>query len=161
MHRMLRRLIGTAVATVLVAQGAMAQSAGRDLVDTALTVQKFNLFMSLARDADMTFELKGQGPFTVLIPTDEAFYARYTKAQLDALRANRPRLRAILMHHIISGRVDAVTAAKRGSLTPMSGPVIKTGIVDGRGMIGGARFTIVNVNTSNGVIHGIDKVLVP
>jgi len=140
-------------------QIAGAQS--RDLVDTALATQKFNLFLSLARDADLTFQLKGQGPFTIYAPTDAAINAKYTKSQLDALRGNPARLRMILLHHVVSGRIDAVSTVKMKTLHPLAGAPIMTGIVGGHGSVGGARFVITNVNTSNGVLHGIDQVLVP
>src|SRR5689334_21045173 len=78
-------LTGLAAALALT-QIAFAQS--RDLVDTALATQKFNLFLSLTKDADLTFDLKGTGPFTIFAPTDTAIQAKYTKSQLDALRAN-------------------------------------------------------------------------
>jgi uncharacterized surface protein with fasciclin (FAS1) repeats len=140
-------------------QSAFAQS--KDLVDTALATQKFNLFLSLARDADLTFDLKNPGPFTIFAPTDAAINAKYTKNQLDSLRGNPKRLREILLHHVLAGRVDAVTAIKMKTLHPLAGGPIMTKIVDGRGMIGGAHFVVTNVNTSNGVLHGIDSVLVP
>jgi len=140
-------------------QIAFAQS--RDLIDTALATQKFNLFLSLTKDADLTFDLKGTGPFTIFAPTDTAIEAKYTKSQLDALRANPKRLREILLHHILQGRVDAVSAVKMKTLHPMAGAPIATGIIDGHGVIGGAHFVITNVNTSNGILHGIDQVLVP
>lgn len=160
--KMLRRILIVAAAVAAVSQAALAQTGmSRDLVDTALTVQKFNVFLSLVRDADLTFDLKGEGPFTVFAPTDEAFYSRYTKTQLDALRANKPRLRSILLHHVVRGRIDAVTAAKSHMLDPMMGVPIRTEILDGHGLIGGARFVISNVNTSNGILHGIDHVLMP
>ena len=139
----------------------MAPAQGRDLVDTALATQKFNLFLSLVRDADLTFDLKGSGPFTVFAPTDAAINAKYTKVQLDALRANRQRLRLILLHHVVRGRIDAVGAVKGGWLHPMEGAAIPTKIMEGHGMIGDAHFVITNVNTSNGILHGIDQVLVP
>lgn len=140
---------------------AIAPAQERDIVDTALTVHNFNLFLSLMKDAEIVFDLKGTGPFTIFIPSNEAIEARYTKTQLDALRGNRARLRQILFHHVVRGRIDAVTAAKAGQLHPLMGPVIRTEIVGGRGWIGGGRFWIVNVLGSNGVLHGIDRVLVP
>jgi uncharacterized surface protein with fasciclin (FAS1) repeats len=151
-------VFGIAAATVMT-QTAFAQ--GKDLVDTALATQKFNLFLSLATDAGITFDLKNPGPYTVFAPTDTAITAKYTKAQLDALRANPNRLREILMHHVLAGRVDAVTAVKMKSLKPLAGKPIATGVLEGKGVIGGAHFVITNVNTSNGVLHGIDMVLVP
>ena len=155
---------GKHVAVGLLAVFALTQIAfaqQRDLVDTALATQKFNLFLSLTKDADLTFDLKGTGPFTVFAPTDTAIQAKYTKDQLDALRANPKRLREILLHHVLRGRIDAVTAVKMKTLHPMAGAPIATGIIDGHGVIGGAHFVITNVNTSNGVLHGIDEVLVP
>lgn len=147
------------VAFVAMAQTAFAQS--KDLVDTALATQKFNLFMSLARDANLLFDLKNPGPYTVFVPTDTAINAKYTKAQLDALRANPRRLRDILLHHVVAGRVDAASAIKMKTLHPMAGRAIVTSVVDGRGLVGGAHFVFTNVNTTNGVLHGIDQVLVP
>jgi uncharacterized surface protein with fasciclin (FAS1) repeats len=156
--------MGTRFLGAVILAGAFLQAAGAqdvDLIDKALATQKFNMFLSLARDADLTFELKGSGPYTIFAPTDEAFTSRYTKSQLDALRANRNRLRQILLHHVVRGRVDAVSAVKMGFIHPMEGTAVPTRIVGGRGMIAGARFVVTNVNASNGILHGIDKVLVP
>ena len=147
------------VAFTTLVQLATAQT--RDLVDTALATQKFNLFLSLCTDAGITFNLKDSNPITVFAPTDEAIQARYTKMQLDALRANPDRLKTILLHHVFAGRIDAVTAVKRRSIQPLMGKPVLTEIVAGRGTIGGAHFVITNVNTSNGILHGIDAVLVP
>ena len=155
---------GKRILIAAIALGSMIQIAGaqsRDLIDTALATQKFNLFLSLCTDAGLTFQLKGSGPFTVYAPTDTAINAKYTKSQLDALRGNPSRLRAILLHHVVSGRIDAVQTVKMKSLHPLAGAPISTGIVGGHGTIGGAHFVITNVNTSNGVLHGIDQVLVP
>jgi uncharacterized surface protein with fasciclin (FAS1) repeats len=154
-----KRLCYAVIAMAALMQIANAQS--RDLIDTALATQKFNLFLSLVRDADLTFQLKGSGPFTIYAPTDTAINAKYTKSQLDALRANPARLREILLHHVVSGRVDAVSTVKMKVLHPMAGAPILTGIVGGHGSVGGAHFVITNVNTSNGVLHGIDEVLTP
>src|SRR5437868_6625747 len=83
-----------------------------------------------------------------------ALNAKYTKSQLDALRANPARLRLILMHHVLNGRLDAVSAVKMGTIHPVQGPAITTGIVDGHGTIGGARYVVTNVSASNGILHG-------
>lgn len=154
-----KHLVFAFVAIVTLTQIAFAQS--KDLIDTALATQKFNLFLSLAADAGITFDLKNPGPYTIFAPTDTAINAKYSKSQLDALRANPKRLSAILLHHVVAGRVDAVTAVKMKTLHPLMGGPIATAIVDGHGTIGGAHFVITNVNTSNGVLHGIDEVLVP
>lgn len=153
------RIVVALVALASLIQVAAAQT--RDLVDTALATQKFNLFLSLCTDAGITFNLKDSNPITVFAPTDEALQAQYSKMQLDALRANPDRLKTILLHHVFAGRIDAVAAVKRTSLQPLMGKAIPTGIVNGRGVIGGAHFVITNVHTTNGILHGIDRVLLP
>ena len=153
------KFIACAMLGLLALTQAFAQK--QDLVDTALATQKFNLFMSLAGDAGIIFDLKNPGPFTLLIPTDTAINSKYTKSQLDALRANPTRLKEILMHHVLRGNIDAVTAVKMKTLHPLTGRPIMTSVVDGHGVIGGAHFVITNVSTTNGTIHGIDMVLVP
>ena len=154
-----KRIVILAVGLAVLSQAAMAQSL--DLVDKALATQKFNTFLSLLTDAGLTFTLKEPGPYTIFAPTDAAFNAKYTKGQLDSLRAEPARLRAILLHHVVLGRVDAVAAVKGRTLHPMQGPAIPTGIVGGRGTIGGAHYVVTNVSASNGMIQGIDQVLVP
>lgn len=155
---------GKLIVLAVIAMAAMAQTAfaqKQDLVDTALATQKFNLFLSLCTDAGITFDLKNPGPFTVFAPTDTAINAKYTKSQLDALRANPARLKEILLHHVVAGRIDAVSAVKMKVLHPLAGGPITTAVIDGHGTIGGAHFVITNVNTTNGILHGIDQVLAP
>jgi uncharacterized surface protein with fasciclin (FAS1) repeats len=154
-----KRLVILALGLAVLPQFAAAQS--MDLVDKALATQKFNTFLSLLTDAGLTFTLKGPGPYTIFAPTDAAFNAKYTKAQLDSLRANPARLQLILMHHVVSGRLDAVSAVKMKSIHPMQGPAIPTGIIGGHGTIGGAHYVVTNVSATNGILHGIDQVLAP
>lgn len=154
-----KRIAILACGLAILTQMAAAQS--MDLVDKALATQKFNTFLSLLTDAGLTFTLKDPGPYTVFAPTDAAFNAKYSKAQLDNLRANPSRLKALLLHHVVLGRIDAVAAVKSGSLHPMAGPPIPTGIIGGHGTIGGAHYVVTNVSASNGIIQGIDQVLAP
>ena len=154
-----KRFALIACGLALMSQMAAAQSL--DLVDKALATQKFNTFLSLLTDAGLTFQLKGSGPFTIFAPTDAAINAKYTKSQLDSLRAEPARLREILLHHVVMGKIDAVSAVKGGTLHPMAGPPIPTGIVNGHGTVGGAHYVVTNVSASNGILHGIDQVLVP
>ena len=145
----------------LTAQASQAQvSSGNDVMSKALTVHKFNTFLSLARDADLLMQLTDNGPFTIYMPTDEAFKA-IPADKIEKLRWNKSSLRRFVLHHVVRGRYEAVQTVKMPSIMPMDGGAIKTEIIEGRGHVGGAKFVIPNVNASNGIIHGIDKVLWP
>ncbi len=147
-------------ALVILPQSAEPQiSDGNDVMSKALTVHKFNTFISLARDADLTMQLTDRGPFTIFMPTDEAFAPH--KDRIEKLRWNKDSLRKFVLHHVVRGRIGAVDAVKMNTLQPMAGSNLKTEVIEGRGHIDGAKFSIANVNASNGIIHGMDKVLWP
>lgn len=156
-----RTLCASVAAVIACIPSGLAQEPQKDIVDTVLTVHKFNTFVSLLRDADLTFELQQQGPFTVLIPTNEAFERSFSPERLERIRWNKASLRRLLMYHVVRGKLDAESIAKAGSIQPLSGGPIKTEIINGRGHVGGARFEIPNVHARNGIMHGIDQVLTP
>jgi len=153
-------MLCTALAgTMWVASAPTPQNGtNRDLIDTAMSVHQFDTFLMLVRDADLTFNLKGSGPFTIFAPTDAAFEAM-PDGLLDRIHGNQSRLRQFLLHHIVRGNWSAEQAVRARSLPAMNGSSIFTRNVGGRGSIGGASFSIANVRTSNGILHGIDAVL--
>lgn len=131
---------------------------GRDLIDTAMSVHQFDTFLMLMRDADLTFNLKDGGPYTVFAPTDAAFNAM-PAGLLEQIHGNRARLRQFLLHHVVQGSWSAEQAIRAHSLKTLDGSPILTRNVRGHGTIGGAQFTIANIHTSNGIMHGISEVL--
>ena len=100
--------------------------------------------------------LQGEGPFTVFAPTDQAF----TDAGIDLAAVSQSDLADILTYHVVSGAVPSTAVTERMSADTVNGnPLSFT--VDGGVMVNGANVTLADVNTSNGVIHVIDKVLMP
>lgn len=154
-------LCTTLASAMLVASAPAPQTGtGRDIVDTAMSVHQFDSFLMLVRDADLIFVLKDGGPFTIFAPTDAAF-ERMPEGLLDKIHENKSRLRQFLLRHIVRGNWTAEAAIRAHSLPTMSGSTLFTRNVAGHGTIGGASFSLANVRTSNGILHGIDAVLMP
>ena len=106
--------------------------------------------------------LKGPGPFTVFAPTDEAF-AKLPPGTLETLLKpeNKAKLQSILTYHVVAGKVMAQDVVKLDSATTVEGQSISIKTLDGGVMVNGARVIKADIETSNGVIHVIDAVLLP
>jgi uncharacterized surface protein with fasciclin (FAS1) repeats len=150
------------VAVVLIASLAHAQSANKDIVDTAVAAGSFNTLAKALQAADLVGTLKGKGPFTVFAPTDEAF-AKLPQATLDDLLKpeNKAKLRRILTYHVVPGRVTAADAMKLTTAKAVSGDTIDIKATGGSVMVDNARVMKTDINASNGVIHVIDSVILP
>lgn len=131
----------------------------RDIVDTAMSVHQFNTFLMLVRDADLMFDLKGSGPFTIFAPTDAAF-DRMPAGYLTRIHENKSRLKNFVLHHVVRGNWTAESAIRAKSLMALDGTKLITQNLNGSGRIGNAGFTIANIRTSNGILHGIDSALI-
>lgn len=130
-----------------------------DIVETASSAGSFNTLVSAVKAADLVGTLKGDGPFTVFAPTDAAF-AKLPRAQLEALLADKAALTRVLTYHVVAGRVDAEEVVKLSSATTFEGQTVKIHIGDSV-MINNATLLKTDIETSNGVIHVIDTVLLP
>ena len=129
-----------------------------DLIDTAMSVHQFDTFLMLVRDADLTFKLKDDGPYTIFMPTDEAF-AKMPDGLLKRIHGNKSRLRQFLLHHIVPGSFAAEKAVQAHSLNALDGSKLIMRNVDGHGMVANSRFSITNIRACNGIMHGMDNVL--
>jgi uncharacterized surface protein with fasciclin (FAS1) repeats len=138
---------------------AMAADAPKDIVDTAVAAGSFNTLAKLLTDAGLIETLKGPGPFTVFAPTDEAF-AAVPADTLAKLGADKALLTKVLTYHVVPGKVMAADI-KPGDVATVAGPTIKLSVVDGKIMVNDATVATADVAASNGVIHVIDKVLLP
>lgn len=106
--------------------------------------------------------LKGEGPFTVVAPTNEAFRKLPAGTVDDLLKPeSRERLRAILTYHVVAGRMPASEVSGRPSLTTVEGSELPVRVEAGAVRVGDARVVSPNVAASNGLIHIIDSVLLP
>jgi uncharacterized surface protein with fasciclin (FAS1) repeats len=149
-------LVATLAACANTNDGKMAEQ--NDIVDIAVAGGTFNTLVAAVTEASLVETLKGDGPFTVFAPTDEAF-AKIPQAQLDALLADKAQLTKVLTYHVVSGTVMA-SDVKAGQVTTVEGSDV-TITVDNGVMINNANVIKTDIVASNGVIHVIDTVLIP
>jgi uncharacterized surface protein with fasciclin (FAS1) repeats len=132
-----------------------------DIVETAVA-GKFNTLVAAVKAAGLVDTLKGQGPFTVFAPTDEAF-AKLPAGTLETLLKpeNKARLQSILTYHVVPGKVMAQDVVKLDSAKTVEGRSIAIRTMNGGVMVDNANVTKTDIETSNGVIHVIDAVILP
>ena len=139
---------------------AAAAAAKPNLVETAVAAGNFTTLVSLVKQAGLAETLSATGPYTVFAPTDAAF-AKVPKATLASLAKNKAKLRAVLLYHVVKGKVTAAQAMKLHSAKTLEGKSISIRASSGKVIVGGATVVKANVLASNGVIHVINKVLIP
>src|SRR3954466_15776684 len=149
---------GPASAAVQVDRGAPA--AEKNIVETAVAAGQFKTLASLLDQAGLVETLSGKSRFTVFAPTDAAF-AKVPKATLDALAKDKAKLRAVLLYHVAKGKLTASKVVKRKSIKTLNGDRVRVRVRGTEAYVGGARVTTANVRASNGVIHVINRVLIP
>ena len=135
----------------------------KNIVEVAASNGSFNTLVAAVKAAGLVETLSGKGPFTVLAPTDAAF-AKLPAGTLENLLKpeNKKALVEILTYHVVPG-VAAYSdqVVKMTELPTVLGTMVKVTVKDGKVMLGNATVAIVDVETSNGVIHAIDTVLLP
>jgi uncharacterized surface protein with fasciclin (FAS1) repeats len=158
----LGRIRWSAALVALLATGASlgASAAEKDIVETAKAAGNFETLLTAASKAGLVDTLKGDGPFTVFAPTDEAF-AKVPKDTLDALLRDEAKLKEVLLYHVVKGKVMAADAARLDSAKTAGGRSIRITSRDGKVMINQAGVTKADIPARNGVIHVIDAVLLP
>ena len=146
------------IAAALVA-GAATVAHAKDIVDTAVGAGSFNTLVKAVQAAGLVDTLKGEGPFTVFAPTDEAF-AKLPAGTLDSLLQDKAALTKVLTYHVVPGKVMAADV-KPGEAKTVQGQSVKLSTADGKVMVDGATVVAADVVASNGVIHVIDSVILP
>jgi uncharacterized surface protein with fasciclin (FAS1) repeats len=131
-----------------------------DIVATAQAAGDFNTLLAAAQAAGLVETLESAGPFTVFAPTDAAF-AKLPEGTVEHLLANPEQLRQVLLYHVVPGRVMASDVVALSSATTAQGSDIMITLADGGVMINNATVTAADIETSNGVIHVIDTVILP
>lgn len=132
----------------------------KDIVTTAVENGNFTTLATALTEAGLIETLKGEGPFTVFAPTDEAF-AKLPKGTLEGLLKDKEQLKKILLYHVVAGKVMASDVVNLKEATTVEGSKIKIKVNDGKVMINNANVTATDIVTSNGVIHVIDTVILP
>ena len=134
----------------------------KDIVDTAVGAGSFKTLVAAVQAAGLVETLKGAGPFTVFAPTDEAF-AKLPAGTVESLLKpeNKEKLVAVLTYHVVPGKVMAADVVKLTEAPTVQGSKAKVKVVDGAVMIDNAKVVKTDIETSNGVIHVIDAVILP
>jgi uncharacterized surface protein with fasciclin (FAS1) repeats len=131
----------------------------KDIVDTAVSAGQFNTLAKALTEAGLVETLKGTGPFTVFAPTDEAF-AKLPAGTLEALLKDKAKLTAVLTYHVVAGKVMASDVVKLSEAKTVQGQNVKINTMGGV-MVNDAHVVKTDIMASNGVIHVIDKVILP
>ena len=136
--------------------------ATEDILATAGEAGSFTTLAAALDAARLVGALRGDGPFTVFAPTDEAFAALPAGTVQELLKPeNRSTLQAILKYHVISGRIYADDAVEAGVAATLQGDDVRIRISNGRLTVNGANVIASDIETTNGIIHVIDAVILP
>jgi transforming growth factor-beta-induced protein len=130
-----------------------------DVIEAARAAGSFKTLLTAIEAAGLTDTLRGDGPFTVFAPTDEAF-AKLPKGTLDALLRDKAKLASILTYHVVPGKVMAADVAKLTEAKTVEGQSVKITTAGGV-MVDNAKVIKTDVPATNGVIHVIDTVIMP
>ena len=155
-------LLGTLVCLSSVGSAAAADPAPtKDIVDTAVAAGSFKTLAAVLKAGELIDALKSQGPFTVFAPTDEAF-AKLPAGTVETLLKpeNREKLVAVLKYHVVAGKVTSDQVVKLQKATTLNGKDVRIDAVSGV-KVNDATVVKADIQASNGVIHVIDRVLLP
>ncbi|GAA6200628.1 fasciclin domain-containing protein [Aquicoccus sp. SU-CL01552] len=160
---MLRRTFMSIATAAAMTAGTAAFAGGhsKDIVDTAVSAGSFTTLVAAVQAAGLVETLKGEGPFTVFAPTDEAFAALPEGTVETLLKPeNKDQLTAILTYHVVPGKVMSTDLSDN-----MMAPTVQGGdltiMTEGGVTVNGAKVISADVMASNGVIHVIDQVILP
>ena len=157
------RSIAVAAVLTLGIVGAQAGKAPqKDIVDTAVAAGTFKTLATALKAAGLVDTLKGEGPFTVFAPTDEAF-AKLPAGTVENLLKpeNKAKLVSILTYHVVPGAVSSSEVVRRTSAKTVQGQSVEISTKGGGVLIDNANVVKADVRASNGVIHVIDSVILP
>jgi uncharacterized surface protein with fasciclin (FAS1) repeats len=139
---------------------SMSEAAMGDIVETAQAAGEFPTLLAAVEAAGLVETLKGEGPFTVFAPTEEAF-ASLPEGALAGLLADQEALTQVLLYHVVPGQVTASQVVDLESATTVEGSDVAIRVEGNKVFINDAEVVTTDIITSNGVIHVIDKVILP
>ena len=165
MNTIMKRVGGLLVLLTLVASSTLyagKKGYSKDIVDIAAGSNDFTTLVAAVKAAGLVDTLKGDGPFTVFAPTNEAF-AKLPAGTVENLLKpeNRDQLVSILTYHVVAGKVLASDVVKLDEATTVQGQTASVTVSDAGVMIDKANVVKTDIKASNGVIHVIDSVILP
>jgi uncharacterized surface protein with fasciclin (FAS1) repeats len=156
-------LLAVVVAALCASAAATAPArtgGSRDIVQTAVAAGQFKTLARLLTRAGLVGALEKPGPYTVFAPTDAAF-AKVPEKTLDSLLADKAKLRAVLLYHVVAGKVTAADVVKLSSARTLDGKKVRIRVAGSKVFVNSSRVIKPNVMATNGVIHVVDRVLIP
>jgi uncharacterized surface protein with fasciclin (FAS1) repeats len=159
LHSIAPTLAGTMLACATMLTTVSLAGDKKDIVDTAISAGNFNTLVEAVKAAGLVDTLKGEGPFTVFAPTDEAF-AKLPKDTLQGLLADKKALTKVLTYHVVPGKVMAKDVASLTAAETVQGQSVTIDTSSGV-MVDNAKVVAADIETTNGVIHAIDTVIMP
>lgn len=159
-QKLFKFTLGALVALFVLTSSAKAQS--KDIVGLAVGNENLSTLVAAVKAADLVATLQSDGPFTVFAPTNEAF-AALPKGTLDMLLKpeNKDKLVAILTYHVVAGKVMSTDLSNGQKAKTVQGENVSVSIMGGSVKISGAKVVAADVKAKNGVVHVIDKVILP
>jgi uncharacterized surface protein with fasciclin (FAS1) repeats len=159
------RITLTALAALALAVPAASAAPARDtatptIAGIAASSPRFSTLLSLVKKAGLADELSTPGKLTVFAPTNAAF-ARVPKATLNALAKNPAQLKRVLLYHVVAGKVTAAKVVQLRSARTLAGPLLRIRVTGSTVRINTATVTKADVMASNGIVHVLDRVLLP
>jgi uncharacterized surface protein with fasciclin (FAS1) repeats len=158
--RTLVAALAIAAVAVVASPASAAPQKQMDIVGTASSSKQFSTLTDLLTRAGLVATLKQKGPFTVFAPTNAAF-AKVPKQTLNALLADKAKLRAVLLYHVVPGRVMAKDVVKLATAKTAGGQSVRIRVAGPNVFVAGAKVTTADVKATNGVIHVVNRVLIP
>lgn len=149
-----------AIAATGSASAAPRAAQEADIVQTAVGAGNFKTLTKLLKRAHLVHALKQPGPYTVFAPTDAAF-AKVPERKLNALLRNRSKLRSVLLYHVAAGELPAADVVQRSSVKTLNGKRVRIRVRNSNVFLNKARVVAPDVMASNGIIHVINRVLIP
>jgi uncharacterized surface protein with fasciclin (FAS1) repeats len=141
-------------------EGAVEAETRNNIVQTAVESGEFDILITAIQTAELEETLSGEGPFTLFAPTDSAFEA-LPPDTLDALLDDKDALTNVLLYHVAEGELMAANVVEMESIETMQGGELTVNATNETVMVNDATITTTDIEASNGVIHVIDKVLIP
>ncbi len=131
-----------------------------DIVETAVAAGNFTTLVSLVKQAGLAEALSAPGPYTVFAPSDAAF-RKVPKKTLKALGKDKAKLKAVLLYHVAEGRLAAKRVVKRTSIKTLNGARLRVRTPGDNVFVNKSKVVTADVRASNGIIHAINRVLIP
>lgn len=152
--------IALAAAPLTLVSPASVDAQQGDIVAVARSAGGFETLLAAVAEADLVSTLQSPGPFTVFAPTDEAF-ARIPEDELNALLQDKEALRQVLLYHVVPGKVASSEVVNLQFAETAAGPSVTISVENGSVKIDDATVVATDIEASNGIIHVIDRVILP